>query len=108
MVDFTEKAADKIKEIAQQKEFNPIVRAGVKGSGCAGFQYVFYFEDQENLKETDEEITKNGVKLIVDQMSLMYLEDVNIDWQDGLMQSGFKFNNPQVSSVCGCGNSFSA
>ncbi len=101
-------AAQKVLEIrnAEGIEAELALRLRVVGGGCSGFSYDLYF-DQVNA-ESDHEWTIEGVHVCVDQMSLMYLMGTTIDYVEGLQGAGFKFNNPQVKSTCGCGSSFSA
>jgi iron-sulfur cluster insertion protein len=107
MITITEKAAGKVKEIAQAESLDGQgLRLRVVGGGCSGFSYDLYFEDK--LGEMDEEFESNGVKLYVDPMSFQYLEGVEIDYVEGLHGAGFKFNNPNSKGSCGCGSSFSA
>jgi iron-sulfur cluster insertion protein len=108
MITITEKAAAKVKEIAESEDglAGQGLRLRVIGGGCAGFSYDLYFEDA--VGELDEEFESNGVKLYVDPLSFQYLEDTEIDYVEGIHGSGFKFNNPNVKGTCGCGSSFSA
>jgi iron-sulfur cluster insertion protein len=102
----TERAIAKAKEIAQDERFtDAAVRVRVVGGGCAGFSYDMYFDDK--VGELDETFDCGGVKVIVDPMSLQYLDGMDIDWVDGPFGAGFKFNNPNVTGSCGCGSSFS-
>jgi iron-sulfur cluster insertion protein len=107
-VGLTAKAAEKVAEIraAESIEADLALRLRVVGGGCSGFSYDLYF-DQVN-PEMDHEYTLQGVHMCVDQMSLMYLAGTTIDYVEGLQGAGFKFNNPNVKSTCGCGSSFSA
>jgi iron-sulfur cluster insertion protein len=106
-VTITEKAAAKVREIAEAESLQGQgLRLRVVGGGCSGFTYDLYFEDK--LGEMDEEFESNGVKLYVDPMSFQYLEGVEIDYVEGLHGAGFKFNNPNSKGSCGCGSSFSA
>ncbi len=105
----TEVAAREIKTIIQQQELDADkvrLRVGVKGGGCSGFSYVL--DLTETQKDTDELIEQHGVKIIVDPKSLLYLSGVTIDFRDEIMGRGFVFNNPNATSTCGCGSSFSA
>jgi iron-sulfur cluster assembly protein len=105
MVQLTEVAAGKVKEImAQQNPAPTALRVAVVGGGCSGFSYHMAFENQENPSDNVYEF--EGVKLLVDQMSEMYLDGVQIDYIETLEGAGFKFNNPNVKSTCGCGSSF--
>ena len=104
----TKTAAEKVREIrtAEGIEAELALRLRVVGGGCSGFSYDLYF-DQPNA-EADHEWTIEGVKVCVDQMSLMYLAGTEVDYVEGLHGAGFKFGNPNVKSTCGCGSSFSA
>src|SRR6476646_5252345 len=104
MITITDKAAAKVKEIAETENLlGQGLRLRVVGGGCAGFSYDLYFE--EKVDEMDEEYESNGVKLYVDPLIHKYLEDTEIDYVEGVHGSGFKFNNPQVTGSCGCGSS---
>ena len=102
----TDVAAKKIAEIreAETIESAMSLRLRVVGGGCAGFSYDLYFDDKT---EVDRAFGVNGVEVVVDEMSLMYLVGTQIDYVEGLQGAGFKFNNPNVKSTCGCGSSFS-
>jgi len=105
----SETAAREIKSIIQQQELDADkvrLRVGVKGGGCSGFSYVL--DLTESQKETDELFEQHGVKIIVDPKSLLYLNGVTVDFRDEIMGRGFVFNNPNATSSCGCGSSFSA
>ena len=105
MVQLTEVAASKVKEImAQQNPVPSALRVAVVGGGCSGFSYRMAFDNQEN--SSDNVYQFEGVRLLVDQMSEMYLDGVQIDYIETLEGAGFKFNNPNVKSTCGCGSSF--
>jgi iron-sulfur cluster assembly accessory protein len=106
MVLITPVAATKVNEIrdAEAIEGNMALRLRVVGGGCAGFSYDLYFDEPA---EVDRQIEIQGVKVVVDEMSLMYLVGTEIDYVEGLQGAGFKFNNPNVKSTCGCGSSFS-
>lgn len=106
MISITERAAVKVKEIADAEGLHGQgLRLRVIGGGCSGFSYDLYFEDQ--IGEMDEEFESRGVKLYVDPLSFQYLEGTEIDYVEELHASGFKFNNPKASGSCGCGSSFS-
>ena len=106
MVHITAGAAAKVNEIREAEgiESNMALRLRVVGGGCAGFSYDLYFDE---LAEVDRALEISGVKVVVDEMSLMYLVGTEIDYVEGLQGAGFKFNNPNVKSTCGCGSSFS-
>lgn len=106
MISITERAAEKVKEIAQAESLEGQgLRLRVIGGGCAGFSYDLYFEEAPT--DMDEEFESNGVKLFVDPLSYQYLEDTVIDYVEETHASGFKFNNPKSKGSCGCGSSFS-
>lgn len=104
---FTESAADKVKAIlVEEGNLNMKLRVYVTGGGCSGFQYGFAFD--ENAAEDDTVVSRNGVDMIVDPMSFQYLVGAEIDYQEGLEGSRFIIKNPNATSTCGCGSSFSA
>src|ERR1700693_547295 len=106
MISLTPTASTKVKEIMGMQ--NPVptaLRVAVVGGGCSGFQYHMAFENQTN--DTDEVIDFNGFKVAVDPMRSMYSEGVGVDDIETVEGAGFKFNNPNVKSTCGCGSSFS-
>jgi iron-sulfur cluster assembly protein len=109
-ITLTELAAKQIKDIIQQQnlpEGQTKLRVGVKGGGCSGFSYMLDLTE-EVAAETDEELESNGVPILIDSKSLLYLEGTEIDFKDDVMQSGFVFKNPNATSTCGCGSSFQA
>jgi iron-sulfur cluster assembly accessory protein len=107
MVSLSDKAAEKVKEIRGEEniEESYALRLKVQGGGCSGFSYDLYFDQPQ---DGDRPLQVKGVKLICDEMSLMYLLGTEIDYVEGLHGAGFKFNNPNVKSTCGCGSSFGA
>jgi len=106
MISLTPVASSKVKEImSMQTPVPSALRVAVVGGGCSGFQNHMAFENQTN--DTDEVVDFDGLKVAVDQMSSMYLDGVEIDYIETLEGAGFKFNNPNVKSTCGCGSSFS-
>jgi len=101
----SEKAIGKVKEIMASQEPAPQgLRIAVVGGGCSGFSYSMAFENQPNM--LDKTYTYDGLKIFVDQASLLYLDGAEVDYVETLEGAGFKFNNPQVKSTCGCGSSF--
>lgn len=104
---FTDSAANKVKELILE-EGNPELklRVFVTGGGCSGFQYGFTFDEVTN--EDDTVMEKNGVTLLIDSMSFQYLVGAEIDYSEGLQGSQFVIKNPNATSTCGCGSSFSA
>jgi iron-sulfur cluster insertion protein len=105
-VTLTARAADKVKEIRVEEKIQDgyALRLKVLGGGCSGFAYDLYFDQPQDI---DQAFECNGVKMLCDQMSLMYLIGTEIDFVESLQGSGFKFSNPNVKSTCGCGSSFS-
>jgi iron-sulfur cluster insertion protein len=106
MVFITPVAATKVNQIRAEEgiEGDLALRLRVVGGGCAGFSYDLYFDP---ATEVDRQFEVQGVKVVVDEMSLMYLVGTEIDYVEGLQGAGFKFNNPNVKTTCGCGSSFS-
>ncbi len=108
-ITLTETAAREIQAIIAQQELKAEsvrLRVGVKGGGCSGFSYVL--DLTETQRPNDEEQEQHGIRIICDPKSLLYLDGVTIDFRDEIMGRGFVFNNPNASSTCGCGSSFSA
>ena len=105
MVQLTETAVSKVREILSAQDPKPAgLRIAVVGGGCSGFSYSMAFENQPNM--LDKTLNYEGLKVYVDQASLLYLDGAEVDYVETLEGSGFKFNNPQVKSTCGCGSSF--
>ncbi len=105
----TEKAAGEVESIIGQQELDRQevrLRVGVKGGGCSGFSYVL--DLTESQRDNDEEWEQHGIKVICDPKSVLYLDGTEIDFRDEMMGRGFVFNNPNATSTCGCGSSFSA
>jgi len=103
---FTESAAEKVSElIAEENNDALMLRVFISGGGCSGFQYGFTFD--ENIAEGDTVIEKGGVKLLIDPMSIAYLAGAEIDYTEGLEGAQFVIRNPNASTTCGCGSSFS-
>ena len=100
------KAAEQIK-LQLQKRNTPdaYLRLGIKGGGCSGYSYVLQFEDQ-SPQARDLVFESEGIRVVVDAKSVIYLNDSTLDWEKTLMSQGFKFRNPQEKSSCGCGESF--
>ena len=104
---FSDSAASKVKALIEE-EGNPglKLRVFVTGGGCSGFQYGFTFDEVQN--EDDSVMEKAGVKLLIDPMSYQYLSGAEIDYTEGLEGAQFVIKNPNATSTCGCGSSFSA
>lgn len=103
---FTSAAASKVASLIKE-EGNPelMLRVYVQGGGCSGFQYGFTFD--ENVNEGDERVETDGVTLLVDPMSIQYLMGAEIDYSEGLQGAQFVIRNPNATTTCGCGSSFS-
>lgn len=106
MIEITEAALAKIADIlAEENNPNIKLRTFVQGGGCSGFSYGFTLDEEQN--EDDFVFEKPGVVVLVDSMSLQYLQGATIDFKDELMGSSFTINNPNAQTTCGCGSSFS-
>ncbi len=104
---FTENAASKVRELIEEEGTPDLkLRVFVSGGGCSGFQYGFTFDETAN--EDDTLIERDGVSLLIDPMSLQYLVGAEIDYTDSLQGSQFVIRNPNATTTCGCGSSFSA
>ena len=104
-VTMTPAAVAKVKEIMESQDPKPAaVRLGVRGGGCSGFSYSMQFEVEKGAM--DKEYEYDGLKVLVDAVSIMYLNGCEVDYLETLEAAGFKFNNPNVKSTCGCGSSF--
>ena len=104
---FTDSAANKVKQLIDEEGNTELkLRVFVTGGGCSGFQYGFTFDEVQN--EDDSVMEKNGVKLLIDPMSYQYLTGAEIDYTEGLEGAQFVIKNPNATSTCGCGSSFSA
>lgn len=103
---FTASAASKVaKLIAEEGNPDLMLRVYIQGGGCSGFQYGFTFD--ESVQDGDTEVVTEGVKLLVDPMSMQYLMGAEIDYTEGLQGAQFVIRNPNASTTCGCGSSFS-
>jgi iron-sulfur cluster insertion protein len=104
---FTDSAANKVRELIEEEGNAALkLRVFVTGGGCSGFQYGFTFD--EVINDDDTALEKNGVTLLIDPMSYQYLVGAEIDYTEGLEGSQFVIRNPNATSTCGCGSSFSA
>jgi len=102
----TQNATNKVKALIVEEGNEALkLRVFVTGGGCSGFQYGFSFD--ETINDGDTAIEKNGVTFLVDPMSYQYLIGAELDYQEGLMGAQFMINNPNASTTCGCGSSFS-
>lgn len=106
MITITEKAAEKMKEIAAQENKPATLRFGVVGGGCSGFSYSINFDTERT--PMDKTINVHGVSVLVDGVSYTYLNGTTVDYKETLEESGFHFDNPNAKTTCGCGKSFGA
>ena len=108
-VTISEKAANEMKRVITEQSMpeETVLRIGVAGGGCSGFQYSLGFDNKSD--ETQDQISdQHGIKVAVDKKSALFLDGTTIDFYDGLERRGFTFDNPNAVKSCGCGQSFSA
>src|SRR5689334_19996883 len=104
MVTLTDSAAEKVSALLSAKQNDQLaLRIFIKSGGCSGFSYGMALDE---AKDNDKILEQNGVKIVVDEMSGQYLDGAVVDYVDSLMGAGFKIENPNASSTCGCGSSF--
>jgi len=103
-ITLTEAAADRVRTFLESRGQGLGVRLGVRTSGCSGMAYVLEFVDE--VEDTDTVFEDRGVKVIVDQKSLLYLDGTELGYGKEGLNEGFQFNNPNVKNECGCGESF--
>jgi len=108
LIDLTETAAERIRALLEKEGKGETygLRLKVVGGGCSGLRYELAFDD--HVGETDTEVELHGVRLIVDEKSALYLVGTKLDFVDTLQETGFKLDNPNASTTCGCGESFNA
>jgi iron-sulfur cluster insertion protein len=103
---FTDAAAAKVRELVQEEHNDALMlRVFISGGGCSGFQYGFTFDEKQS--EGDTVVERNGVRLLIDPMSIQYLMGAEIDYSEGLEGAQFVIRNPNAATTCGCGSSFS-
>lgn len=108
MIKVTDIAKEKAAQLMKEDGFNPetdFIRVGVKSGGCSGLEYVLKFDNQK--EDNDQIFEDNGIKIVVDKKSFLYLVGTTLDFSGGLNGKGFVFNNPNAARTCGCGESFS-
>ena len=108
MIKVTDLAKEKAAQLMQEDGFNPTtdyIRVGVKSGGCSGLEYVLKFDNETT--DADQIFEDNGIKIVVDKKSFLYLVGTTLDFLGGLNGKGFVFNNPNAARTCGCGESFS-
>ena len=105
-IQVTDKAKERIKALMQESNYNEnyFLRVSVVGGGCSGLSYKMDFDKE--LKPADQVFEDNGVKVVTDLKSFLYLVNTTLDFSDGLNGKGFHFNNPNASRTCACGESF--
>jgi iron-sulfur cluster assembly protein len=109
-ISLTETAAKEVRRIIEEQNLpkeQSRLRVGVRGGGCSGFSYLLDLTEEE-AGEQDEAMESHGVPMLVDMKSLLYLDGTEIDFRDEVMGRGFVFKNPNATSSCGCGSSFTA
>ena len=108
MIKVSDHAKEKAIQLMTEDGFQPFedfIRVGVKSGGCSGLEYVLKFDNEKS--EADQIFEDNGIKIIVDKKSILYLAGTTLEYSGGLNGKGFVFNNPNASRTCGCGESFS-
>ena len=108
MIKVSDQAKVKAVQLMTEDGFNPAedyIRVGVKSGGCSGLEYMLGFDNKQN--DTDQIFEDNGIKIIVEKKSILYLAGTTLEYSGGLNGKGFVFNNPNASRTCGCGESFS-
>jgi iron-sulfur cluster assembly accessory protein len=106
MLEITDRAVEKVKELmAKENRQGHGLRVAVQGGGCSGFQYGLSYEREQ--REEDQVLEFNGLRVYIDPMSNLYLDEVRIDYVDSLQGAGFKIHNGKATGSCGCGSSFS-
>lgn len=108
MIQVSDSARQKAQELMKEEGFDPnedFVRVGVKSGGCSGLEYVLKFDNQ--ISEMDQTFEDNGLRIVVDKKSILYLAGTTLEYSGGLNGKGFVFNNPNATRTCGCGESFS-
>ena len=106
MITLTASAVEEVRRLmGQEQKPNLAVRVGVKGGGCSGFSYHMGL-DEGSPKQYDTLLEQDGIKILIDAKSHLYLDGTTIDYKNGMMGGGFEFQNPQAKKSCGCGHSF--
>jgi len=106
-VTLTPSAADAVRDVIVKKNLDGYaLRLFISGGGCSGYQYGLALDN--NIRTDDTVVETNGIKLIIDEVSIKYLQGATVDYVEGMTSSGFKINNPNAASTCGCGQSFNS
>ena len=105
----TERAAEEVKRILDEQKYEEgtMLRIGVRGGGCSGFNYSFGFDTNFDDVQ-DDKLQLHGIDVVVDRKSALFLEGTTVDFYEGLERRGFTFDNPNAVKTCGCGSSFQA
>jgi|TARA_R110000824_G_scaffold164685_13_gene341089 iron-sulfur cluster assembly protein len=107
MIDITNTAKKEITNLLVEETTKDGLRIAVRGGGCSGFQYDLKFISEDEATNMDQEFVINDVRVFIDPKSSLYLDGVVLNYEDGLMGSGFRIENPNAKTTCGCGESFS-
>jgi len=107
VISVTERAVKEVRRIIEEQKLpeGTALRVGVKGGGCSGFSYTLGFDDQ--ISEVDQVNEIEGIRVVCDPKSFLYLSGTEVDFEESLMGRGFRFGNPNADKTCGCGESFS-
>jgi iron-sulfur cluster assembly protein len=107
VITLSERAVKEIRRIISEQSLpdGTVLRVGVRGGGCSGFSYSLGFDDK--VTEIDQVAERDGIRVVCDPKSFLYLNNTEVDFEESLMGRGFKFGNPNASKTCGCGESFS-
>ena len=106
MITFTEAALEKVEEFGKDHP-TAVLRIGVAGGGCSGFEYKMGFIEEEEVDDTFSKYKQKDVSFVVDKKGEPFIDGCTVDWIENLMQRGFQFDNPNAAGSCGCGTSFS-
>ena len=107
MITLTEAAIKQVKKLKEEQNLQDYaLRVGIQGGGCSGLSYALGFDSE--IKEKDKVFDIDGVKIVVDMKSLLYLGGTTLEYEDSMMGGGFRFENPNAKRTCGCGSSFTA
>ncbi|MEX2602334.1 MAG: iron-sulfur cluster assembly accessory protein [Balneolaceae bacterium] len=108
-ITISDRAAARIREIRKEKQLSAdsVLRVSVVSGGCSGLSYDLDFENNSEPVESDHRLEDNGIQIVVDMRSFLYLAGTNLDYTDGLTGKGFHFQNPNAARTCSCGESFS-
>jgi iron-sulfur cluster assembly protein len=107
MITVTEEAIQQVKKLQEEQNLKEYaLRVGIQGGGCSGLSYTLGFDS--DIKEKDKVFDIDGIKVVVDMKSLLYLSGTTLTYEDSMLGGGFRFENPNATRTCGCGSSFTA